>query len=153
MAIDVTDPLVEEKALEQSDPTGETKVWIRQATHKEETIRDRKRQSYSEVHDLIGNVTIEGTPSDAELCALECWLTFEESAGIVKRDKPLFTTEMKNSWEQFSVAFDELPPSVAKEWRTKVWEVNPDWAPPFFRRLPSPTETESEDESETTSED
>ena len=140
MPLKIGTPIVKEFALDQSDPTGETKVTIRQGTQlQHDVMSDLFAESTYTYNDRErGKVEQKVRYSVAEVRRLSIRMTMvgcnvERAAGV-----PLFKfkagpqglPELDMTEKEFNDAYGALnPPELTDEIYEKVLEQNPRWDP------------------------
>jgi len=141
---------ITEKALLKWDEAGDTSIWIKTVTGREELQRDQLFARTMIERDVDGQMVREIYDWPADLKVTECWLTFHD-ANVMKRIKVEQKSTKKTKGEavdtesnepqyevvrlfhegmstaEFRKAFLGLHPDLIAEWWTAVREVNPRW--------------------------
>ena len=138
MALQLKTPEQREFPLDKADPTGETKITIKQATTREHTLRAEMWATASRImRDGMGSeVELKQRISFPEIVRREVFLTLVACNIQAENGEPLFkfaqdsTTSrpyLAMSEDKFAVAWGLLPIEIALEIHSKVIEVNPTW--------------------------
>jgi len=144
MALQLKTPEQREFTLDECDPTGDTKITIRQATTREHTLRAEMWATASRImRDGMGSeVELKQRISFPEIVRREVFLTLVACNILAPHvdestpPEPLFKFAQDSatgrpylamSEDKFALAWGKLPVEIALEIHAKVIELNPTW--------------------------
>lgn len=139
MPIDAAPIVPQEVVLRESDPSGESKVWIRPATNREDLERGQLTKDRTYGWDAELGMITRVNYNLAELQAKEMWITYDHAEitllvkdedGKVKEVTP-FRPKSDMTYDQFIEALAMMPKSAIREWYRGMVRLNPDWTGPF----------------------
>lgn len=137
MALKLKTPDEKEFPLLVADPTGDTRVRVRQATQREHELRADLWATASRVmrDGVGGEVELKQRISFPEIMRREVYLTLVECNITDENDSPIFKftkvetgrSVLAMSEVSFADAWGKLPAKVAAEIHSKVLELNTAW--------------------------